>query len=655
MARSFLYFHESETFIGDFGASARGEYVYHFQYPFEELSYEQWNQKINELPVAQLTFWPMTTISSKAQVEKYLPCMYHFTSFSIKNKHATLVALISQKNLNSFYENLSEIGVEKHFLIDAEKNTLYMFPDNSDDFSQEMLSDFLKSGRQQHRFRSEGLNKLIIQSDTNEFGISSIAVLDYASIVGKLAPLNTQFIIIFSISGIVGILLSVIFSHISARPTRRIAQLLHSYSQDSKGAFSAHDTVDSSITSIIHINQDLTDQLEESQSILRSTFLQHLFQTGFTNNQELETFAHKVGIFVGNQHYLVVIFRFDIPEDFLSTPGVLDQLLHAALESTLQSLTIKPLLYHIINLSKTAVLFAWQEEEGFRDFVHKNLKFGYTINIDGFTVNLFAGISKPFFGLINTSNAFMEADLALDYVGSFPGAPTFFEDISNPDFENFYSLDKEMQLIRQIRGGDDSSAMQTLTAIYENSHSQLWLSEQKRRQLTHGIIGTFLRVIDEVAVTTEIEVNFLYSKVLTVSTKMAFAQQLKIFEEVIIDLCEIITSSRKNVENNFIQRVLEYIPQNCTDENISLNTMAEAFRFSPAYMSRQIRQYTGSTFTELLEQYRMDLAKEYTLTTNINVKEIAERCGYSNVNTFFKAFKRTFAVSPSTMRKQHGS
>lgn len=47
---------------------------------------------------------------------------------------------------------------------------------------------------------------------------------------------------------------------------------------------------------------------------------------------------------------------------------------------------------------------------------------------------------------------------------------------------------------------------------------------------------------------------------------------------------------------------------------------------------------------------RMERAKQLLITTNLSIKEIAERCGYSNEYGFMKRFKMQFGKTPTQYR-----
>ena len=48
----------------------------------------------------------------------------------------------------------------------------------------------------------------------------------------------------------------------------------------------------------------------------------------------------------------------------------------------------------------------------------------------------------------------------------------------------------------------------------------------------------------------------------------------------------------------------------------------------------------------------MELAERLVCHTHHPITDIVAECGYTTLNSFYKAFRRNFGVSPSTMRKK---
>jgi AraC-like DNA-binding protein len=62
----------------------------------------------------------------------------------------------------------------------------------------------------------------------------------------------------------------------------------------------------------------------------------------------------------------------------------------------------------------------------------------------------------------------------------------------------------------------------------------------------------------------------------------------------------------------------------------------------------------NSSFRELLDEVRFQLAKEYLLDTRLPLTEIAELVGYTEAGNFSHAFRRWSGQPPRDFRNQHG-
>ena len=99
-----------------------------------------------------------------------------------------------------------------------------------------------------------------------------------------------------------------------------------------------------------------------------------------------------------------------------------------------------------------------------------------------------------------------------------------------------------------------------------------------------------------------------------------------------------------------VQRMQDYIEKNQTEE-ISLSDLARASLFSPWYSYRLFREYLGLTPTEYIRKYRLTQAARQLLSGEIKVTDAAYNAGFSNVDTFTRAFYREFGLNPSDYTK----
>ncbi|WP_164848697.1 helix-turn-helix domain-containing protein [Paenibacillus sp. DCT19] len=85
-------------------------------------------------------------------------------------------------------------------------------------------------------------------------------------------------------------------------------------------------------------------------------------------------------------------------------------------------------------------------------------------------------------------------------------------------------------------------------------------------------------------------------------------------------------------------------------EDISLQGVANQINVNPSYLSRLFKQEKGENFIAYLTRVRMEHAKNYLLSKELRVYEIAEKVGYHNYTYFSKIFKRSVGHTPEEYR-----
>lgn len=88
-------------------------------------------------------------------------------------------------------------------------------------------------------------------------------------------------------------------------------------------------------------------------------------------------------------------------------------------------------------------------------------------------------------------------------------------------------------------------------------------------------------------------------------------------------------------------------------ENITLDTVAEASNFSKFHFSRIFKECTGKTFHEYLTGRRLKAAEQLLLDPTLSIIDIALQCGFSTHSTFSRTFKQNKGYTPSEFRHFH--
>ena len=109
------------------------------------------------------------------------------------------------------------------------------------------------------------------------------------------------------------------------------------------------------------------------------------------------------------------------------------------------------------------------------------------------------------------------------------------------------------------------------------------------------------------------------------------------------------SDTRKN--GSLCERALEIINQHYMDEDLSLASLSAMLDVSPNHLSACIKKSEGETFLNILVRRRMETAQELLLTTDLQIQEIARRCGYIDQHYFSYCFKKYSGTSPVAMRR----
>ncbi|MEK5379444.1 helix-turn-helix transcriptional regulator [Niallia sp. FSL W8-0635] len=110
-------------------------------------------------------------------------------------------------------------------------------------------------------------------------------------------------------------------------------------------------------------------------------------------------------------------------------------------------------------------------------------------------------------------------------------------------------------------------------------------------------------------------------------TPVAYSTKMKVFHKILL-----------YVDNHY--------SQDCT-----LKAVAKHLQYDYAYLSKLFVHITNMTFTEYLTQYRISQACYQLKNSQQPIGEIAMNCGYNNLRSFHRNFKKITRFSPRKYRE----
>ena len=96
--------------------------------------------------------------------------------------------------------------------------------------------------------------------------------------------------------------------------------------------------------------------------------------------------------------------------------------------------------------------------------------------------------------------------------------------------------------------------------------------------------------------------------------------------------------------------ILRYIQANYA--TTSLNAVSRRFHYDPTYLGKKIRDFTGKSYRDIVNELRMDAARRLLLRANVSIEEAARATGFDSAANFSRRFHALQGVSPSQWRRE---
>lgn len=134
--------------------------------------------------------------------------------------------------------------------------------------------------------------------------------------------------------------------------------------------------------------------------------------------------------------------------------------------------------------------------------------------------------------------------------------------------------------------------------------------------------------------------------------KLVYATDLQQIKHILTDYCQELVSAidhQQDSRSPIVQNVLDYMHAHYNEE-LSLKTLSQRFHINPIYLGQLFQKEIGVVFSEYINHFRLEKAKELLKTTHLRAGEIGKKVGYSDTAYFYKQFKKHVGATPTEWR-----
>jgi AraC-like DNA-binding protein/mannose-6-phosphate isomerase-like protein (cupin superfamily) len=109
-------------------------------------------------------------------------------------------------------------------------------------------------------------------------------------------------------------------------------------------------------------------------------------------------------------------------------------------------------------------------------------------------------------------------------------------------------------------------------------------------------------------------------------------------------------TEKRQLRENVFQDVQNYLFSNYRDT--SIQQLVQKFNYNEDYFNRIIKEKTGKTYSEFLQEIRLAEAARLLKATNKSISVISEQVGYNNQGYFYKLFEQRYGMKPKSYRRE---
>ncbi len=98
-----------------------------------------------------------------------------------------------------------------------------------------------------------------------------------------------------------------------------------------------------------------------------------------------------------------------------------------------------------------------------------------------------------------------------------------------------------------------------------------------------------------------------------------------------------------------VSKIMDYVSEHIS-EPLTLSEIAKVMHFNAAYLGTLFKKKTGMSFTNYINQTKMERSIEYLHNPKIPISEISELLGYKSEAYYYELFKKYYNMTPSQYR-----
>lgn len=477
-----------------------------------------------------------------------------------------------------------------------------------------------------------------VSSDVN--GWTFLSMMDTKQFFERVNNIKAIMIITVLIVSLLGVILAVWVGRNQYKPIYNLFKMTNRRQGESSGENRNElDEIGQVITDVFQDQQLLNEELYMQRPFVRDQLLVKLLKGNIEDDHEIDKMLQTSDTKMVDGNYFVAIVHLrniTFQEDLFER---LDNLSVEELQVTVYGVD----LLH----SDMLALIIGMEDVQRAKVASRSIIVEVQAQItDHIQIKPTIGVGEIYQTKSKINRSYIEALSAIEYNVINPqGSIIHFGDLHFKSNQAVgYPSEEQMKLVQSLKQGDDIVANETLNTIFTMLKARDH-SLQLSKSICFDMINTIVKTASELEV--HIDADDL-NHVIDFTSIEQLHQQL---QKLVLKISEEIESKKASHNVELKDALLAYIQKNYHLNELSLESMASKFNVSISYLSRFIKEQIGMTFTQYVEDLRMESAKQMLRETDYPIKQIVVEIGYKDASNFTRKFRKIVGTTPGQYRK----
>lgn len=263
-------------------------------------------------------------------------------------------------------------------------------------------------------------------------------------------------------------------------------------------------------------------------------------------------------------------------------------------------------------------------------------------------INIFCFRSLKDYRIIDLENKYKEFSKNINYKEKFIAKVIIDEDDLkklNSKYSYYYPVDIEQKSFLRINNLNLQGVLILFDDLFQENYVKRRLEGESLARFKKSVVNSLDRIIMQFELSYLIEKDFklFFEKRDTLSSGEFKKQTFQILEKIV----QKVKIIKGNNDDSIEMKMKKFIEDNYSRE-ISLNEFAEYLGFTPQYASNLFKKINGENFNIFVNRYRIKKSIEIfnENKSQLKIKELAEKVGYTSSITYINNFKKIHKTSP---------